>query len=201
MVKNCPKCGKEFPDNINFCADCGVKIEIPQEPVIPAAPVPTQPVAQPQQTPTQTQPVVQQPAPFKPPKKSNKKLFAIIGIIIIAVVIVALLFLFVLKGDNLTTSNTAEEDILGAWRMTSHTQLGSDPETCNQNWEFKSDGTIEFEPPVTDGFEEYYISNNEVCFTGYYYPNPRCYEFTFGSSKNSLTLDNDVVIITFTRIV
>ena len=182
MVKNCPKCGKEFPDNINFCADCGVQLVVKQ-----AAPIVTQP-----QT---VQPPVQSPV-VQYPKKSNKKLFAIIGIIIIAVVIVALLFLFVL-----TTSNTAEEDILGAWRMTSHTQLGSDPETCNQNWEFKSDGTIEFEPPVTDGFEEYYISNNEVCFTGYYYPNPRCYEFTFGSSKNSLTLDNDVVIITFTRIV
>ena len=27
MTKNCPKCGKELPDNAKFCMDCGYSIE------------------------------------------------------------------------------------------------------------------------------------------------------------------------------
>ncbi|WP_405295995.1 zinc ribbon domain-containing protein [Methanobrevibacter sp.] len=29
MTKNCPKCGKELPDNAKFCMDCGYSIEKP----------------------------------------------------------------------------------------------------------------------------------------------------------------------------
>ena len=133
-----------------------------------------------------------------------KKLFAIIGIIVIAIVIIALLFLFVILEDDSTSTNTAETDIIGAWRMTYHNQLGSDPETLDTNWIFKNDGTIYFDPPVSDGFDEYSISSEEICFSdklGKYYPIPRCYEYNFGSSKDSLTLTNDVVTMTFIRIV
>jgi hypothetical protein len=198
MGKYCTKCGKELTKGAGFCQNCGVKIELSQEPVIPAAPVPTQPVVQPQQTPPQTQPV-----PFKPPKKSKKKLFGIIGIIIIlTVVVIASLFLFVLKGNDSTSTNTAETDIIGVWRMTYCTESPSfGPDDWNQNWIFNNDDTIQFEPPVSDGFEEYSISNDEICFTGHYYLDPRCYVYTFGSSKNSLTLKNDVLTMTFSRII
>ena len=27
MTKNCPKCGKELPDNAKFCMDCGYSME------------------------------------------------------------------------------------------------------------------------------------------------------------------------------
>ena len=193
MAKYCTNCGKELIKGAGFCQNCGIKVKIQPEPVIPQEPVQQQ----------QEQAIIQPSIKTKPVKKSNKKLFGIIGIIIIiAVVVIASLFLFVLKGDDSTSENTAETDIIGAWRLSYNNQTPSyGPDDLDTNWIFNNNGTIVFQPHVDYGFEEYYISNDEICFTGYYYPDPRCYEFSISSSKNSLTLKNDVVTMTFIRIV
>lgn len=96
----CLKCGKQFPDQNNFCPHCGWKVikknTAPQAPVTPVrqpvytAPVQPQPiyVAQPQPQPVQ-------PAAQKPVKK--KKRWGWLKALIIITLIVALIFTAVVQ--------------------------------------------------------------------------------------------------------
>ena len=108
-------------------------------------------------------------------------------------------YFFVLKEEDTLSTVTYETDIIGVRRMTYHSQLGDDSDTLNTIWQFFKNGTIEV---ISDGFKDYEISADEICFTGLYYPTPRCYEYGFfGPSADLLTLQSDVETITFIRIV
>ena len=59
MVKICPKCGKENPDEAKFCINCGTELEAPQQPSLTVKPPPTVTVTKPlttKPTPTPLQP-------------------------------------------------------------------------------------------------------------------------------------------------
>ena len=97
----CPKCGKQVPDNIRFCPDCGAPLGLPRE--VPASPSPAAPADQASPTP---EPRIQPPPPPKaapqasfgsapaspvtppvppmappaPPKKKKSKLPLILGL-------------------------------------------------------------------------------------------------------------------------
>jgi hypothetical protein len=88
--------------------------------------------------------------------------------------------------------------------MTYHSDLGDNPDDLNTIWQFFKNGDIEFDPVITDGADQYTISSVQICLSdklGIYYPQPRCYEYEFGPSADSLTLQSDVETIAFTRIV
>lgn len=195
MAKYCTNCGVKLIKGTGFCKNCGTKVETPPIQVIPQEPI--------QQ---QEQDIIQQPITTEPSKKSNKKLLGIIEIIIIiAVVVIVSLYLFVIIGDDSTSTNTAANDIIGAWMMTYDYYLDKEADELGISWEFKQNGTLIINPPLTDGFNEYSISNNEICLSDrlrIYYPEPHCYELTFGPEKRSIILeDNGEPVWSFQRIV
>lgn len=121
MEKYCTKCKAEYPENINFCTKCGIKLE--EKKVEPKVEEP-KPVPKAQETPTTTPP---EPETIKPSKPVDKK---IIPVVIIAFIlsVAAILLPFVL-GD-------AEADISAG-------SIGSDELASNSVTSSKiNDGTI-----------------------------------------------------------
>ena len=67
---NCPKCGRELPDDAVFCASCGAKIVIPEP---PAAPQPVIPEPEPVPAEPEPAPVEVKPEPEEPRRASRLK--------------------------------------------------------------------------------------------------------------------------------
>jgi len=213
MAKYCTNCGKKLTARAAFCQNCGTKVEsseipVSQQETIPPQPLQQQqappPIPQPDQQPVQ--PIGQQPIPIKPSKKTNKKIIGILGvIIIISVVVIVSVYLFVLKEDDTTPTDTYKTDIVGPWIMSYDYIQDKGADELGITWVFNSDGSLEIDPPIEDGINQYTITSEQICLSdelGVYYPVPLCYEYNFGSSKKTITLtDNGNPIWSFQRIV
>ena len=170
MVKNCPNCGKEFPDNINFCDGCGVQLLVKQ-----AAPIVTQP-----QT---VQPPVQSPVVQYPKKSKKGLLVGLLVMIVVIVVVIVLLYFFVFQ------SNAGQ--FVGAWDE--EYQVGVT--NSDSTWTFSSDGRVKIENNYYSSviWFDYEVKGGMICTSSDEYSYYHCYDYTFTEGGNKLTLSVDGV--------
>ncbi len=164
MVKNCPNCGMEFPDNINFCDGCGVQLVEKQ-----AAPIATQP-----QT---VQPPVQSPV-VQYPKKSKT------GLIVVSVVVAAVIIISVLLYFFVFQSNAGQ--LVGTWDE--EYQVGVT--NSDSTWTFSSAGRVKIENNYYSSviWNDYEVKGDMICISSDEYSYYHCYDYTFTEGGNKLTL-------------
>ena len=165
MVKNCPKCGKEFLDDVNFCDGCGVQAVIKQE--TPKA-TPPQPI----------QPPVQNQIMQYPKKSKTGLLVGLLVMVVVIVIVIVLLYFFVFQ------SNAGQ--LVGAWDEEYQVGVSS----SSAIWTFYDDGRVKV---ANEGYSsviwnEYEVKGGMVCLSSDEYSYYHCYDYTFSEGGNKLTL-------------
>ena len=163
MGKSCPKCGKEFPDDKNFCDNCGVQLAVKQ-----VAPVAAQSQV--------VQPPVQQP-------KGLKKIGIIIGIVAIVAVVIVLLLYFLVFQNNATATIG---QLVGEWDEEYHVGIA----TSDATWTFSNDGTVIIEDNnyASRIVNQFSIEGDKICFSHHDYTYYHCYDYKFSEGGSKVTL-------------
>ena len=165
MVKNCPNCGKEFPDNINFCAGCGVQLVVKQ-----VAPIVTQP-----QT---VQPPIQSPVVQYPKKSKIGLLVGLLVMVAVIIIVIVLLFFFVFQSDA--------GQLVGAWDEEYQVGVSS----SSAIWTFYDDGRVKIANDEYSSaiWRDYEVKGGMVCLSSDEYSYYHCYDYEFSEGGNKLTL-------------
>ena len=204
MVKICPKCGKNSFEESSFCEFCGTKL-----------------IKQSQGTQKsqfiQAQPIVQNSTVKR--QKTNKKIFAIIILIILitAIFSVAILFLFSEEKDNfmgswyVTYEYPSNRDNIWTFEEGGVLKMYSGREIRNSNDEqvitFLEDyetNTITVISIMEDYFEPttvmigtWKLENEMLCISANY--NEICLNYLFSENNNKLTISGDGVSMQLTK--